>query len=127
LPAENVPLNVISALEDLSQALALHLSPAQSGQEPALDLEALYLLLDQRDQLLEKVAMLSPLIQADASLQARLDTLSQQDAALIGQAQMALQAIQTELQGLGRNFNAATSYLEQGNFEETSYYFENQG
>ncbi|MGE3725632.1 MAG: hypothetical protein AB7I41_08785 [Candidatus Sericytochromatia bacterium] len=127
MPAETSPLSLISALEDLSKALLLRLNPALPGQEPALDVEALLALLEQRDQLLEKVASLRPLIQVDPTLLARLEALAQQDVVLISQAQLALQGIQTELQGLGRNLNATTSYLEQGNFEETSYYFENQG
>jgi hypothetical protein len=128
LPAEDVHLNLLADLEGLSQALDLHLRPGKDpGQEQDLDLDSVFLLLDQRDKLLEKLPAVLPLLVAEPALMTRLESLSQQDTVLIAKAMQARQAIQGELQGLGRNFSATTSYLEQGNFEETSYYFENQG
>ncbi len=128
MPAEDVHLNLLADLEGLSQALDLHLRPGKDpGQEQDLDLDSVFLLLDQRDKLLEKLPAVLPLLVAEPALMTRLESLSQQDTVLIAKAMQARQAIQGELQGLGRNFSATTSYLEQGNFEETSYYFENQG
>lgn len=140
MPADDQPLDLIADLEGLSQALVFHLNPgkgsgaesgkesdAEPGQAPDLDLEALLTLLDQRESLLAKLPALLPVIQSDPSCMARIEALSAHDTELISRAQAALHKIQQELQGLGRNFNATTSYLEQGNFEETSYYFENQG
>ncbi len=132
MPAEDAHLNLLADLEGLSRALALQLSPGSDpgtdpGQEQDLDLESLFLLLDQRDKLLEKLPAVLSLLEADPALMARLESLSQHDTLLISKAMQARQAIQGELRGLGRNFSATTSYLEQGNFEETSFYFENQG
>ncbi len=128
MPAEDAALNLLADLEGLSQALDLHLRPGKDlGQEQDLDLDSVFLLLDQRDNLLEKLPAVLPLLAAEPALMARLESLSQRDTVLIAKAMQAQQAIQGELQGLGRNFSATTSYLEQGNFEETSYYFENQG
>jgi uncharacterized Zn finger protein len=132
LPAEDAHLNLLADLEGLSRALALQLSPGTEpgtdpGQEQDLDLESLFLLLDQRDKLLEKLPAVLSLLEAEPALMARLESLSQHDTILISKAMQARLAIQGELQGLGRNFSATTSYLEQGNFEETSFYFENQG
>lgn len=128
MPAEDAHLSLLADLEGLSQALDLHLCPGTDpGQEQDLDLESLFLLLDQRDKLLEKLPAVLSLLEAEPALMERLLALSQRDTVLIAKAMQARKAIQVELQGLGRNYSATTSYLEQGNFEETSYYFENQG
>lgn len=115
---------LLAELEGLSKALAHELAPTQ---EPDVELETLDSLLAQREALLAQLPAFLSLLQTDSALRNRLETLARKDETLLQQAELKRLAIQQELQGLGRNYNAAHSYLEQGNLEETSYYFENQG